>query len=70
MELAELLTLRDELKRAIFSGLLRYRTSDGRDMQYQSAADMRHALSRLESEIADASGSPRAFVGRGVPARG
>jgi uncharacterized protein YukE len=51
MTTTELQNLRDELQRAIYSGALKVRF-ENREIWYQSTAEMRQALTDLNSEIA------------------
>lgn len=54
---AELTAARAELEAAIFSGQLRVRFSDGREIMYQSVSEMLKALKTLDTEIAVAASS-------------
>jgi hypothetical protein len=52
MTLDELTCLRDDLKRAIYSGVLLVRFGE-REIRYQSREEMSKALSDLNAEIAN-----------------
>lgn len=53
---------RDTVATAIASGTLRVRYADGREVTYQSGADLRAALALIDAELAGASisATPRA----------
>jgi hypothetical protein len=55
MQLSELLSARDTLQRAIFSGTRRVQFAD-RAVDYDSIDDKRKALADINAEIAKASG--------------
>jgi hypothetical protein len=60
--LTELLTLRDALQRALFSGVRRVQLPD-RAVDYNSVDDMRKALADVNAAIAGASGTkPSSFT--------
>ena len=62
INLAELLTMRDTLQRAIFSGTRRVQFTD-RAVEYNSVDDMRKALADVNAAIASASGrTPPSFT--------
>lgn len=52
---------RDAIAEAIASGALKVRFSDGREVTYQSGADLRAALALIDAELAgqSASATPR-----------
>jgi hypothetical protein len=52
---------RDTLATAIATGVLRVRYADGREVTYQSGADLRAALALVDAEIAgnSATATPR-----------
>ena len=56
MQLSELLSARDTLQRAIFSGTRRVQFAD-RAVDYDSIDDKRKALADINAEIAKASGA-------------
>ena len=56
MQLSELLSARDTLQRAIFSGTRRVQFAD-RAVDYDSIDDKRKALAALDAAIAKASGA-------------
>jgi len=56
MQLSELLSARDTLQRAIFSGTRRVQFAD-RAVDYDSIDDKRKALADLDTAIAKASGA-------------
>ena len=61
MQLSELLSARDTLQRAIFSGTRRVQFAD-RAVDYDSIDDKRKALADINAEIAKASGpAPTSF---------
>jgi hypothetical protein len=61
MQLSELLSARDTLQRAIFSGTRRVQFAD-RAVDYDSIDDKRKALADINAEIAKASGpAPSSF---------
>ena len=61
MQLSELLSARDTLQRAIFSGTRRVQFAD-RAVDYDSIDDKRKALADINAEIARASGpAPSSF---------
>ena len=61
MQLSELLSARDTLQRAIFSGTRRVQFAD-RAVEYDSIDDKRKALADINAEIAKASGpAPSSF---------
>ena len=61
MQLSELLSERDTLQRAIFSGIRRVQFAD-RAVDYDSIDDKRKALADINAEIAKASGpAPSSF---------
>ena len=61
MQLSELLSARDTLQRAIFSGTRRVQFAD-RAVEYDSIDDKRKALADINAEIAKASGpAPTSF---------
>ena len=61
MQLSELLSERDTLQRAIFSGTRRVQFAD-RAVDYDSIDDKRKALADINAEIAKASGpAPSSF---------
>ena len=61
MQLSELLSARDTLQRAIFSGTRRVQFAD-RAVDYDSIDDKRKALADINAEIAKASGpTPSSF---------
>ena len=55
MQLSELLSERDTLQRAIFSGIRRVQFAD-RAVEYDSIDDKRKALADINAEIAKVSG--------------
>ena len=61
MQLSELLSARDTLQRAIFSGTRRVQFAD-RAVEYDSIDDKRKALADINAEIAKVSGpAPSSF---------
>ena len=61
INLTELLTLRDALQRALFSGVRRVQLPD-RATEFNSVDDIRKALADVNAEIAGASGTaPTSF---------
>lgn len=58
MTVVELAAARETLQAAIYSGQLRVKFSDGREIMYQSISEMRKALELLDTETAQASETP------------
>lgn len=54
LELTELLSLRDELVRALARGERRVRDANGEEVEYASKGEMTRALAHIESRIAAA----------------
>ncbi|TIL34303.1 hypothetical protein [Mesorhizobium sp.] len=67
--LSDLLGYRTALKKAFYSGV-RSVTHNGTSTVFQSSADMKAALDRLEAEIAGLQSTPRPIAGLAKFSRG
>ena len=68
MQLSELLSARDTLQRAIFSGTRRVQFAD-RAVDYDSIDDKRKALADIDTSIAQAAGDPPSSFSLAVHSR-
>jgi hypothetical protein len=70
LTLAQLQAQYDALETAYYSGALVVRFADGRSVQYHIRREMKEALSRLESRIAETNGATPSRVGLAQHKRG